>query len=94
MGKETQGQMKVRTEAFPLTYQPRLLPAPEAAKYIGVSETTLRGLGLPRRVLGRKRLYDRFDLEAFVNSMRYDLDEAESGEGDRAQCDRLFGAGD
>lgn len=93
MGKQTPIQPKVRTEAAPLTYQPRPLPAPEAAKYLGVSETTLRRLGLPRRVLGSRRLYDRHDLKAFVNSMRYDVDHDEGGEGDRADCDKLFGAG-
>lgn len=75
-----------------LNCQPRLLPAPEAARYLGISETTLRGLGLPRRVLGKKRLFDRYDLEAYVNSMRYDADE-DSGDGEREECDRLFGVG-
>lgn len=78
---------------MPLTYQPRLMPAPDAARYIGVSETTLRGLGLPRRVLGKKRLYDRYDLEAYVNDMRYDAEEADTASGEREECDRLFGAG-
>lgn len=78
---------------MPLTYQPRLMPAPDAARYIGVSETTLRGLGLPRRVLGKKRLYDRYDLEAYVNDMRYDAEEADTEGGEREECDRLFGAG-
>ena len=76
-----------------ISYQPRLMPAPEAARYIGVSETTLRGLGLPRRVLGKRRLYDRYDLEAFVNAMSYDAEDASAADGDRDECDRLFGAG-
>ena len=52
-----------------LEFVPRLLPAPDAARYIGISETYLRTLGLPRRVLGKRRLYDRYDLDAFVSSM-------------------------
>lgn len=76
-----------------LTYQPRLMAAPEAARYIGISETMLRSLGLPRRVLGGRRLYDRYDLEAFVNAMQYDGEQIETLEGDREECDKLFGAG-
>lgn len=44
-----------------LPYQPRLLGAPEAAAYIGVSQSTLRDLGIPRRKLLGRRLYDRID---------------------------------
>jgi hypothetical protein len=33
---------------------PRLMPAPVAAAYLGVSESTLRTLPIPRRVLGAK----------------------------------------
>lgn len=80
-------------QMVPLTYQPRLLSAPEAARYIGVSETTLRALGLPRRELGKRRLYDRYDLEAFANSLRYDAEEVDTASGERDECDRLFGAG-
>ena len=50
-------------------FVPRLLPAPQAAAYLGVSETTLRGLSLPRRVLGGKRLYDRLTLDAYADGL-------------------------
>lgn len=50
-------------------FVPRLLPSPQAAHYLGVSETTLRGLGIPRRELGGKRLYDRLDLDAFADAL-------------------------
>lgn len=50
-------------------FAPRLMPAPQAAHYLGVSETTLRGLEIPRRELGGKRLYDRLDLDAFADSL-------------------------
>ncbi len=76
-----------------LTYQPRLMSASEAARYIGMSETTLRSLGLPRRVWGKRRLYDRYDLEAFVNAMGYEGEQIDTAERDREECDRLFGAG-
>ncbi|WP_258223581.1 helix-turn-helix domain-containing protein [Rhodobacter aestuarii] len=45
------------------------MPAPEAAHYLGVSESMLRQLDLPRRMLGAKRLYDRFDLDAYASSL-------------------------
>lgn len=52
-----------------LSYPPRLLPAPEAAAYLGVSVTTLRGLPIQRRILGGRKLYDRIDLEAYASSL-------------------------
>lgn len=64
----------------------RLLPEPAAADYIGVSRSTLRKLGIKRRVLGGKRLYDRIDLDAFADELSY---EGESGEGNT--CDAAFG---
>ncbi len=48
------------------------MPAPVAAHYIGVSESTLRTLGLPRRQLGAKRVYDKADLDAYADSLPYD----------------------
>lgn len=56
----------------PLEFPPRLMPAPAAAHYLGVSESTLRGLDLPRRQLGGKRIYDRRDLDAYADSLPYD----------------------
>ena len=77
----------------PLDFVPRLMPAPDAARYIGISETYLRTLGLPRRVLGTRRLYDRYDLDAFASSMEIEGGEMDTFERDQAECDRLFGAG-
>lgn len=51
---------------------PRLMKEPEAARYLGVSTTTLRGLGLPRRILGGLRLYDVYDLDAFASSLPFE----------------------
>ncbi|WP_211299443.1 helix-turn-helix transcriptional regulator [Pukyongiella litopenaei] len=53
-------------------FPPRLMPAPAAAHYIGVSESTLRTLNLPRRKLGAKRVYDRADLDAYADALPYD----------------------
>jgi len=53
------------------TYEfvPRLLPAPAAALYIGVSESKLRALNLPRKVIDGKRVYDRIELDAFADGL-------------------------
>ncbi|WP_414896823.1 DNA-binding protein [Rhodovulum sp. YEN HP10] len=68
-------------------FAPRLMPAPQAAHYLGVSESTLRKLGIQTLPLRGKRLYDRFELDAFADSL------ARGGETDREEgaCDRAFG---
>lgn len=67
-------------------FAPRLLPAPEAAHYLGISQSMLRTLDIPRRQLGAKRLYDRLDLDEFASSLPTEGDAA----GEEA-CDNLFG---
>lgn len=67
------------------SFAPLLLPAPAAAFYLGVSPSTLRGLPIPRKELGGKRLYDRRDLDAFADDLRYE------GDGGANSCDGLFG---
>ena len=63
----------------------RLMGERAAAEYLGISQTTLRGLGLPRRVLGARRLYDVADLEAFADALPYE------GESERRNgCDEVF----
>lgn len=69
-----------------LSFAPRLLPAPEAAHYLGVSTSTLRTLNIPRRQLGAKRLYDRLDLDAFAAGLPTEGEVS----GD-SECDSLFG---
>ncbi len=63
------GTVKRPTDA---AYPPRLLGEAEAARYLGVSPTTLRGLGIRRRRLGARRLYDRTDLDAFAAALPFD----------------------
>lgn len=69
-----------------ISFAPRLLPAPEAAHYLGVSTSTLRTLNIPRRQLGAKRLYDRLDLDAFASGLPTEGELT----GD-LECDSLFG---
>lgn len=65
-------------------FAPRLMPAPQAAHYLGVSASKLRGLPIPRRMLDGKRLYDRIDLDAYADSLP-------SEEGEANTCDAAFG---
>lgn len=71
-----------------LTFAPRLLPGPQAAAYLGVSETTLRGLAIPRKLLGGKRLYDRLALDEYASSLPSEGDGAED---EVMMCDKAFG---
>ena len=69
-------------------FVPRLLPAPAAAHYLGVSETTLRGLGLPRRMLGGKRLFDRLTLDEYASSLPVEGEDVEG----LNSCDEILRA--
>jgi len=68
-----------------LDFTPRLLPAPQAAHYLGVSVTKLQTLPIKRKKLDGKRLYDRIELDAYASSL------PDEGEGENT-CDGLFGA--
>lgn len=67
-----------------ISYQPRLLGAHEAATYLGVSETTLRGLDIPRRVMGGRKLFDRIDLDRYASDLPYETQPP------RNTCDQVF----
>lgn len=68
---------------------PRLMGEAAAAQYLGISQTNLRGLGLPRRELGGRRLYDRTDLDDYADSLPYEGERRRSR--DRQECDEAFG---
>ena len=70
-----------------LDFPPRGMPAPQAAHYIGVSQSMLLTLGIPRKQLGGKFIYDRLDLDAFVDSLPIDGQQKEPGCG----ADEAFG---
>ncbi|MDD9727189.1 helix-turn-helix domain-containing protein [Roseovarius sp. SK2] len=60
-------------------FPPLLMPAPAAAHYLGLSESTLRTLELPRRVVGAKRLYDRRDLDRWADGLPYEGEALQDG---------------
>lgn len=66
-------------------FPPRLMPGPQAAHYLGVSESKLRTLPIQRRVLDGKRLYHINDLIAFADCLNIE------GEPEANQCDTIFG---
>lgn len=68
-----------------LEFAPRLMPAPQAAHYLGVSESTLRNLGIPRKQMGGKKLYDRIDLDHVADNLPNDGNVGE------LECDIAFG---
>lgn len=58
-----------------IQFPPRLLSSPKAAQYLSISETTLRGLGFRRRLLGGKKLHDRHDLDAYADDLPYEKEK-------------------
>lgn len=48
---------------------PRLMPVQTAAQYLGIGETTLRGLGIEGRKIGKRVLYDRIDLDRYADAL-------------------------
>lgn len=67
---------------------PRLMPAPVAAAYLGISTSKLATLPIPRKVHGGNRAYDRYDLDAYASDLPYEGDIEAKGE---ESCDTLFG---
>jgi hypothetical protein len=75
------------TARVSLPFPPRLMGEPQAAAYLGVSATTLRGLGLARVQLGARRLYDRLDLDAYADALPRDGESV----GEANSCDAVWG---
>ncbi|HAR50395.1 MAG: helix-turn-helix domain-containing protein [Rhodobacteraceae bacterium] len=57
-------------------FTPRLMAARAAAKFLGISESKLRTLAIPRKTFGGNVVWDRADLDAYADSLPY-----EGGEG-------------
>lgn len=71
--------------ALHFDFSPRLMPGPQAAHYLGVSESKLKTLPIPRRVLDGKRLYHIHDLNAYADGLIIE------GEAEPNSCDNIFG---
>lgn len=71
-----------------MSFMPRLFAAPKAAHYLSVSETKLRELDIPRRVLDGKKVYHIADLDAYADGLPIE------GEGEQCdEIDKAFGTG-
>ncbi|MBL3571358.1 hypothetical protein BV509_20420 [Rhodovulum sulfidophilum] len=74
---------------MPLTlcFAPRLMPAGQAAHYLGVSVSKLRTLPITSKQLDGKRVWDLRDLDAYADNL------PTHGESDQGNtCDALFTA--
>lgn len=58
-------------------FTPRMMQARAAAHYMGVSPSKLRTLPIPRRVDGGNKLYDRADLDAYIDALPYESGDAQ-----------------
>lgn len=67
------------------TVLPRLMPAPLAASYLGISESKLRTLPIPRKALDGKRVYEKADLDDYADRLPYE------GESEGNSCDERWG---
>lgn len=75
---------------FDLPDWPRLMPAPLAAQYLGIGETTLRAKGPAAKKIGARTLYDRNDLDRWADALGgQPLDESEEA-AERAEVTRRF----
>lgn len=66
-------------------FPPRLMQAPSAAHYLGVSVSKFNGLDLPSKVFGGNKVYDKADLDAYADSLPYNGSEGGN------TCDEAFG---
>lgn len=70
-----------------LSFSPRLMKAPLAAQYLGISASKLRTLPISAKRDGGNILYDRLDLDAYADSLPYDG----AGEEETCSADAAFG---
>lgn len=69
-----------------VTFTPALMSESDAAFYVGISPSALRSTDIRRRVFGRRRLYDRRDLDAWRDGLSYEGDNEAV-----KSCDAAFG---
>ncbi|TCP20693.1 helix-turn-helix transcriptional regulator [Rhodovulum adriaticum] len=75
-------------------FAPRLLKAPAAAHYLGISESKLLTTGIPRRVSEGNKLFDIRDLDAWADELPYEgAANCRANSTNSAEVDSLFGVG-
>lgn len=70
------------------SFTPALFSPRAAAAYLGISESTLRKLDLPRLKIGARVLLRKADLDAFADSVPYEGETAEEAN----SCDDILRA--
>ncbi|MBB5714745.1 DNA-binding protein [Sphingomonas aerophila] len=67
----------------------RLLSAEDAAEYLGIGITMLRGLGIKTKPVGRRVMWDRLDLDRWVDRISeqpiLDADQGKEQEDEEAR---------
>lgn len=71
------------------SFTPRLMSAPAASHYLGVSPSKLRNLGIPAKQDGGNVLYERGDLDEYADRIAY----RNIGISGTDECDEIFGRG-
>lgn len=69
---------------------PRLMAEADAAAYLSIGVTTLRELGPAPKPLGRRRLWDRLDLDRFADALGGQPLEGADAEAHGRQVERQF----
>ena len=69
---------------------PRLMPETLAAAYIGLSPTRLQAIGPAARVIGKRRLYDRHDLDRWADRLDNQPMDARAEQEEAAEIERRF----
>ena len=73
--------------------EPRCLSSAQAAAYLGIGATLLAKLGVPRVKLGRRLIYDRVDLDAWLEDHKGRGRAGKEGEGKWPVKEDSIGAG-
>jgi hypothetical protein len=69
---------------------PRLMGDDLAAQYLQISATTLRALNITPRHIGRRVLWDRHDLDRYIDRLADQPMSAEDEEAESAEVERRF----
>lgn len=67
----------------------RFMGISDAAQYLGISASKLRDLPVRRKCIDSRRVYDRYDLDAWADECPYEGEIMKAREDD--ECDTAFG---
>lgn len=73
-----------------LPHWPRLMGVDLAARYLGVSPTTFKGLNIKSRPIGRRVLWDRLDLDRYADQLGDQPLSVQEATAEAAEIERRF----